>query len=241
MSIVFLILKIIGILLLVILCLILLILFHPIFYQIKGEAEEKISLQGYFWWLFQIIRLEVRWMDQEFSFRLRIFGFSKNLGEEETMEEDYAESAMDERAYEGEAFREEEEKNHKDASVVGERNPVETSAVEEAENPTETSAVEEADRQAVKSAAEENSSQQEKNADKQKKAKTNENGILDRFKEFRQEASDERNRQEISHLWRELCYLLAHLKPKYVKAEIFFFNGDSTLMRALTVALCLIT
>ncbi len=194
MSIVFLILKIIGILLLVILCLILLILFHPIFYQIKGEAEEKISLQGYFWWLFQIIRLEVRWMDQEFSFRLRIFGFSKNLGEEETMEEDSAESAMDERASEGEAFREEEEKNPKDASVVGERNPVETSAVEEAENPTETSAVEEADRQAVKSAAEENSSQQEKNADKQKKAKTNENGILDRFKEFRQEARSEERR-----------------------------------------------
>lgn len=239
MSIVFLILKIIGILLLVILCLILLILFHPIFYQIKGEAEEKISLQGYFWWLFQIIRLEVRWMDQEFSFRLRIFGFSKNLGEEETMEEDSAESAMDERASEGETFREEEEKNPKDASIVGERNPVETSAVEEAENPTETSAVEEADRQAVKSAAEENSSQQEKNADKQKKAKTNENGILDRFKEFRQEASDERNRQAISHLWRELCYLLAHLKPKYVKAEIFFSTGDPALTGEVTGALSL--
>ena len=106
MSIVFLILKIIGILLLVLLCLILLILFHPIFYQVEGEAEENRSVQGYFWWLFQILRLEFRWEEQEVKLRLRIFGFSKEMGEE--AEEDFLKSETEE--YEEETVEEEQER-----------------------------------------------------------------------------------------------------------------------------------
>ena len=262
MSIVFLILKIIGILLLVILCLILLVLFHPIFYQVEGEAEEKISLQGYFWWLFQILRLEFQWEDQEFNLRLRIFGFSRNLGEEET-EEDFAESAMDDSEYGREASEEEEE------SVAEEKNPTEEFVAEGEKIPLERSALEEAECQTVEVATEENKSQKEDKAGKKKqdnqiqdsgskkasgspkkkkqKAKTdkkekkgNRKGkIQDRFKKIRHEVSDERNHQAISHLWRELCYLLTHLKPKYVKAEISFSTGDPALTGKVTGALSL--
>ncbi len=304
MSIVFLILKIIGILFLVLLCLLLLILFHPVFYQIEGESEEEISLQGYFWWLFQILRLEFWWEDQEFRFRLRIFGFSRNLGEEETEEEEFAESAAGERetsvweerdseteGQEGsiEKFVSEKDKNLADQSAAAEAEyQIDQSAVKEAEYQTEQSATGEEECQTEQSATgekecqteqsaagekecqteqsaagekecrteqsavEKNISQKENNVsgsskEKKKKAKTQkkakkgkkENGILDRFKGIRQEAADERNRRAVSHLWRELCYLLAHLKPKYVKAEISFSTGDPALTGEVTGGLSL--
>ena len=58
MSIVILILKIIGFLFLALLLLLALLLFHPLFYQLEGEWKEDAELRGYFWWLFQILRVE---------------------------------------------------------------------------------------------------------------------------------------------------------------------------------------
>lgn len=221
MSIVFLILKIIGILLLIILCLILLVLFHPIFYQVEGESEEKISLQGYFWWLFQILRLEFQWEDQELDLKLRIFGFSKDLGEKET-EEDFAESAIDEREYGREAFEAEENRAQKE---------------DEAGKKKQDNRM----KDSVSKAASESPKMKKQKAktDKKEKKRKREGNILDRFKGIRQEASDERNHQAISHLWKELCYLLTHLKPKYVKAEISFSTGDPALTGEVTGALSL--
>lgn len=240
MSIVFLILKIIGILLLVLLCLILLILFHPIFYQVEGEAEENRSVQGYFWWLFQILRLEFRWEEQEESVKLRIFGFSRNLGEEEDTKEDLSEEAVSEKkecragksVMEGDEDLSEESISEK-KECWEERLTVESSKSPVMESNAEASDTGEKRKQEGKTKKKE---RKKKREEKQKQ----ESGIRTRWNHFRQEAADERNRQAISHLWRELCYLLAHLKPKYVKAEISFSTGDPALTGKVTGVLSLL-
>lgn len=241
MSIVCLILKIIGILLLTVLCLILLVLFHPVFYQAKGEAEENKFVQGYFWWLFQILRLEFRWEGQEVNIRLRIFGFTRNLGEEKT-KDGYDESGIEE--YRTEEPEEEEQKRMKaEPEAEGQRCLTAESAAEKtgkfaAGEKAENGFQKEDD--LLKNSALSKSfgspkkkKQKKKTEQKEEKRETG-SGILDRLKDIRKEASDERNRKAISHLWRELCYLLAHLKPKYVKAKISFSTGDPALTGEVT-------
>lgn len=242
MSIVFLILKIIGILLLVLLCLILLILFHPIFYQVKGETEENRSVQGYFWWLFQILRLEFRWEEQEVKLRLRIFGFFKEMGEEEA-EEDFLKSETEE--YEEEAVEEEQERPVEGA--VAEETAYQIRRFDTGEQ--EKDRFQKADKKeqddlsrgfAAKKASDSRKKKKEKakTGRKEKKRET-EGGILNRLKGIRQEIKDERNHKAAAHLWRELCYLLAHLKPRYVKAEIAFSAGDPALTGEVTGVLSL--
>ena len=80
MTILLILLKIIGILLLAILLFVALLLFHPIFYGIKGRSQEEVSAEGYFWWFFQILRLEFQISNNEAEVYLRIFGFRKKIG-----------------------------------------------------------------------------------------------------------------------------------------------------------------
>ena len=103
MSILVFILKIIGILLLILLFFAGLFLFHPIYYQIKGEAKEDISAEGYFWWLFQILRLEFQVGNQDIKIRIRIFGRAIEFGGEDN------ESALTQAAEETSALTEEED------------------------------------------------------------------------------------------------------------------------------------
>lgn len=91
MNILFIILKILGILLLVILFFVLLLLVHPLFYKVKAEVESEISIKGHIWWLFQILRLEFEIEEDKKEIYLRIFGFRKKLlSESEDLQEDVA-------------------------------------------------------------------------------------------------------------------------------------------------------
>lgn len=240
MSIVFLILKIIGILLLVLLCLILLILFYPIFYQVEGEAEENRSVQGYFWWLFQILRLEFRWEEQEVSVKLRIFGFSRNLGEEDT-KEDLSKEAVSEKKEcgVGKSVMEGDE-DLSEKSILEKREYREDKlTAESSKSPVMESNTEASDTSKKQKQEGKTKKKERKKKKKREEKQEQESGIRTRWNHFRQEATDERNRQAISHLWRELCYLLAHLKPKYVKAEISFSTGDPALTGKVTGVLSL--
>lgn len=259
MSIVLLVLKIIGILLFTLLCLILLVLFHPIFYQVEGEANEKTSVQGYFWWLFQILRLEFRWEEQDVSVKLRVFGFSGNSGEKETKEDPFEsgfygyeteKAGAKEESGTGKVREEEESRAEKSRA----KEESETEKVrEEEESGTEKSGKDEEYRTEkmaeaedakenpiVKQASDSGKKRKRKIKTNQKKRKgKEEGGIQARFNLFRQEAADERNRQAIAHLWWELCYLLSHVKPGYIKAEISFSTGDPALTGKVTGALSL--
>ena len=91
MSILFLLLKIIGVILAVILVFLLLCLFHPVFYQVEGILKEdaKPIVKGKFWWLFQILGFEILFSEGNLSLKIRIFGIGKELsGEKEKDGED---------------------------------------------------------------------------------------------------------------------------------------------------------
>lgn len=209
MSILVFILKIIGILLLILLFFAGLFLFHPIYYQIKGEAKEDISAEGYFWWLFQILRLEFQVGNQDIKIRIRIFGRAIEFGGEDN------ESALTQAAEETSALTEEEDGtdflNTKPAGFL-EENTEPDSFEEEKRTPKE----------------------KKKSPAKKKKRKTK------KFGRLKEQLTDSGNHRAVSHIWKEIRYLLSHIKPKYLKAEISFSAGDPALTGGVTGALSLI-
>ncbi|MCR5704761.1 MAG: DUF2953 domain-containing protein [Eubacterium sp.] len=91
-----LILKILGIILVVVLCLALLLLFYPIKYMGNVEVKEKnATYKGTAWWLFHIIHFRIEGENQYGAGKLRVFGipvYKINFPGEEEEEEEQASS-----------------------------------------------------------------------------------------------------------------------------------------------------
>ena len=91
MSVILLILKIIGILLLAVIGLILLIaglvLFVPIHYQIQGDLQESICIRGKFHWLLHLFVLNFAYEEKRFTYYLRILGIRKDFKNRDVKEE----------------------------------------------------------------------------------------------------------------------------------------------------------
>ena len=210
MSILLIILKITGILLLVIFVLAALILFHPVFYRVRGEGQEEISAEGHFWWLFHLIRIGFQKEGGNMRIRIRIFGIPKEFGTQRPNVQE-EESAFEEEAYCSESEPETAEKpdaKEPDLTVSGEP---------------------------------EYEFQERKPASKRKHKKKREakDGFKSKFAQIKTELTDSGNHQAISHLWREFCYLISHLKPKRIEAEIVFSTGDPSMTGTVTGALSL--
>lgn len=191
MNILFIVLKIIGILLCVILFLVLLLLLHPVFYSVKGEVEEEVSIKGSVWWLFQILRLEFQY-EEEFTYQIRIFGIRKEASskaDSEECQEPKSESGPKERT----------------GTQTDDLNSMESSS---------------ADNTAVEEPVDHNRSLAR--ADKRHRGRN----MIDFFSVLKQEISDDKNRMAVAHIWKELRYLLRHLKPNYIRADMSFSTGD---------------
>ena len=207
MSIFLIILKIIGILLLVILFLAAVILFHPFFYHIKGKAQEEISVQGYFWWLFQILRMEFKLENGDFQMQFRIFGLSgrkKKTGKNEENQE---------------SWEDEESSTAEDIPL------------QESQEPEKLIL-----RQDVKEKAKQKKSSEREKVKPQKEKRH----FGEKFVGLKKEFTDTGNRTAVSHLWKEFCYLLSHLKPRHLKGEIDFSAGDPAVTGEVTGALSLV-
>lgn len=50
--------------------------------------------------------------------------------------------------------------------------------------------------------------------------------IRDKYRQFRKEYTDETNRHAVKCLWKELCFLLRHYKPRRMEADIEFSLAD---------------
>lgn len=220
MSILVFILKIIGILFFILLFFAGLFLFHPIFYQARGEAEEELSAEGYFWWLFQILRLEFQVGRQQTKFRIRIFGRSIELGEKEEMESPLAESEAEETSARTASGQDEKDSVRMEPDGIANEN----------EDTPEDS------EEFFGNFAEEKEMQEEKKKSPKKKKK----GGLSKIGRLRAQTADSGNRQAVSHLWKEICFLLSRMKPKYLKAELSFSAGDPAATGGVVGALSLI-
>lgn len=228
MSILFIILKIIGILLLVILLLALLILFHPVYYKIKAEVEEEVAVKGYIWWLFHILRLEFEIDDSKREVWLRIFGFKKEL-QLGTEDEDASEGEADEQSAESDNVESVEQ------SQIEETGNAETIEQTEKSQSVERQKFAKIDKE--KHAEQSRATRMDTEAAKGNKARGESTSkfseLKNKYEDFKTftkflktEISDERNRKAVSHVWQEFLYLLRHLKPKYMKGDISFSTGD---------------
>ena len=241
MSILFLILKIIGILLLIILILLGLLLFHPVFYQVKGKFEEDISVKAHFWWLFQILRLEISYAEEHLQIRLRIFGFWKK---------DFSSDAKDSKEGDSEDIKDiaesvteaAVESIEKSAEIVDDIVDDKSDVSSESLNET----AKKSDRyEPEKSVFKKKNSRQRSNSEKNIKAELSakKKKISDKkdvFGRIKKEFSDEKNKQAVSHIWKEMMYLLKHLKPKYIHGKMDFSTGDPALTGQVTGALSLV-
>lgn len=254
MNVLFIILKIIGILLLVILLLALLILFHPAYYKINAEIEEEVSIKGHVWWLFHILRLEFEIEDSRQEVWLRIFGHKKELqpgaedetapedeGDGQSAEHDDAKSAEQSQTAESDSAKSTEQSQTAkyDGVRLVEQSPTEKCGVEAAGQ-----TVREDKSRKKKTQHRESDTENRRNKpgkeDKLSKWKSKYRNFTTFAKFLKKEISDERNRKAVSHIWQEFLYLLKHLKPKYMKGDISFSTGDPAATGEVTGALSLL-
>lgn len=215
MSIVWMILKIIGILLLILLLLAAVLLFHPVFYCVRGEIQDEASVQGRIWWLLRILRLEFAVVSGEVKFHFFIFG--REMSADEAQEQPLPQG-----------------RERSDAAPVADTSDKPKEAV-----PIPKEAYSEAAHSVPKEAY---SGGTADNAVKKKRKYRRENRRGDwkaRAVRWKEELSDERNHQAVSHLFQEICYLLRHLKPRSVSAELSFCAGDPAVTGQITGALSL--
>lgn len=195
MNVFLIILKIIGILLLIILAFILILLFHPVFYKVRGECKEKIFVQGYIWWLFHILGLSFSIKDSTVSFRLKLLGktlFSSDV--EENLKEVTKPKGSDEKVS--------DEKGSDEKKVLPEK-----------------------EKAAAKQDAPQN--KKKKGSFQEKIARISD--FKHMIAQLKAEYKNEENRLAIPHIWQELLYIIKHLKPKYIQADMTFSAGDPAI------------
>lgn len=157
MEILFIILKIIGVLLAIVLLLCLALLLVPIRYRVELKAQDEIEGKAAVHWLFHLLDVRVFYRERDISFKIRIFGITVPLDkgkktEEAEPREPVKQAAGREKAEQG-AGREEAEENAEQtagredagekAIQIGQALPEQKAAMEEPEGTEEqTAAVE---------------------------------------------------------------------------------------------------
>jgi len=225
MQILLLLLKILGILLLILLFLILLILFHPIFYKVSGKIDEKAVIQGKVRWLFKIIGLDFFVNGTNYSYSVKIFG-RQIVSDEKTESDDENEPDETDKEIDApvESVKQTEVESTKDTKPIQEKTSSE-----------QTSFVKKIEKNA--SANDEKKSVKERFQGfkvKLEKLKEKIASILELLSKIKIEFKDEQNRQALSHVWKEVIYILKKLKPRYVKAELDYGTEDPALTGQIT-------
>ena len=249
MSVILLILKIIGWILLTLLALFLLIvillLFVPVRYRTEGSIEEKVQIQGKVHWLLHILSFGFSYNEEGFSYSLRLFGKrifpGEKLGnEEEEPDADSTDTAVHETKAEGENIppsdsevqqQDTEPKNipnlqQKDSSV---KEMAEVGEQKNSKDGIQTMELDsEAQRNEEKKTSEKLSLRQkitEKFSNISEKIKGIKEKISDLFhqaEKIKDALTDEHNRNSVSVIWRELRYLLKHSRFRKIDTELNF-------------------
>ncbi len=230
MNIIYIILKVIGILLLVVLFLVLLILFHPVFYRLKGNADDTFYLEGHLWWLFHIFSLDFQIENTGSKVQFKIFGFSKKKKESQQTDEEIAEEIVTDTEKQAEHTVSGQNVYDTENDDADTENEDDTGSEEKDAEPTDQEYVD----------TEHKSTESKDGTDTDKIKKKKGNKTKGWFSVLKREISDERNQSAVRKLFEELLYLLSKIKPKYCKADISFATGDPALTGEVTGALSLI-
>ena len=234
MSVILLILKIIGWILLTLLALFLLIvflvLFVPVRYRTEGSIEENILVQGKVHWLLHILSFDFSYNEDGFSYTLRLFGKRISLGEKlEDEEEEPDADSTDPAVHETEK---------KDGHAVLSDSEVQQPKAEDGNAVLLDSKVQQQD-----TGSKDRIELQEKDSSVKEMPEAGEQKISAKFsnigktiKGIREKISDlfhqtekikaaltdEHNRNSVSVIWRELKYLLKHSRFRKIDTELNF-------------------
>lgn len=234
MSVILLILKIIGWILLTLLALFLLIvflvLFVPVRYRTEGSIEENIRVQGKVHWLLHILSFDFSYNEDGFSYTLRLFGKRISLGEKlEDEEEETDADSTDPAVHETEK---------KDGHAVLSDSEVQQPKAEDGNAVLLDSKVQQQDtgsKDRIELQEKDSSVKEMPEAGGQKiTAKFSNIGktikgirgkISDLFhqtEKIKAALTDEHNRNSVSVIWRELKYLLKHSRFRKIDTELNF-------------------
>ena len=215
------ILKIIGVLLLSLLCLVvgflLLLLFVPIHYEAEIISEERFSVKAKITWLLRFIRLYLNYRD-ELSMKLWVLFFSVPFGKREKKKDDTETFASTEPAKTVEVPKRMENNNHAKTTES-------TDSTETAEH--------------LESTEEHSESVTKRETEKPKKEnwilriKRIFASILDKIKHIGKTIEstktfleDSHNKAAFSHIKDEVFLLLKHICPKKLKVDMSYSTGS---------------
>ena len=251
MSVILLILKIIGWILLTLLALFLLIvflvLFVPVRYRTEGSIEENIRVQGKVHWLLHILSFGFSYNEDGFSYTLRLFGKRISLGEKlEDEEEEPDADSTDPAVHETEekdghavlSDSEVQQPKAEDGNAVLLDSKVQQPKAEDGNAVLLDSKVQQQD-----TGSKDRIELQEKDSSVKEMPEAGEQKISAKFsnigktiKGIREKISDlfhqtekikaaltdEHNRNSVSVIWRELKYLLKHSRFRKIDTELNF-------------------
>ena len=241
MQILFLILKIIGVLLGICVLLLAAVVAVPVRYRMKAEFDEETSGFAVFSWLLHFIDFRVRYEEKDVIFRLRIFGFPISLTEEEPSDGKSAEEKpsdgesakeessdgelAEEEPSDGESAKEESSDGEfaKEESSDGELTEEEPSDRETSEELSGGKSPEETDASPPEITDESVDDRwRERISDRAKSA----GNAKEKFQNIKNMISDETNKSAVRKVWRIFRYLVRHISPRKVSGELAFGMAD---------------
>lgn len=237
MEVLFLILKIIGICLLVLLgiflFLVLSIMFVPVRYRIRGKGEipKPFETEIRFRWFFHIIYGRVWYGEEGAGFKVRLFGIPLRLGSKKSKKSsEKTKTRKKTKPKEKSEIREEAEPKEK-SEIQEETEPIEKSEIRE-----ETELIERLeDSEKSKDSGESKSFGEHKNIFHQKvnKIKYKIQKLKEKFIQLKEQLgnikiilSEETNRNAVAALFREFKYIMKHYTSRNAFGELQFGTDD---------------
>ena len=236
MSVIVLILKIIGWILLTLLAIFLLIvflvLFVPVRYRTDGSIEENIRVQGKVHWLLHILAFDFSYNEEGFSYTLKLFGKRIALGEkledeEEEPDADSTDTAVHETKAEDKNIPPSDSKmQRQDVSV---KDAAEANEKKDSKDGTDTKEQVSVVRKNIEETDSEKISFGQKITSKFHDITNKIKGIRGKLADLSGQAgkikaalNDEHNRNSVSVIWKELKYLLKHSRFRKIDTELNF-------------------
>lgn len=236
MSVILLILKIIGWILLTLPALFLLIVFLvlvvPVRYRTDGSIEENIRVQGKMHWLLHILSFGFSYNEEGFSYTLKLFGKRIALGEkledeEEEPDADSTDTAVHETKAEVENILPSDSKmQRRDVSV---KDAAEANEKKDSKDGTDTKEQTSIVRKNIDETDSEKVSFGQRITSKFHGITNKIKGIRGKLADLSGQAgkikaalTDEHNRNSVSAIWKELKYLLKHSRFRKIDTELNF-------------------
>ncbi len=237
MSVIIIICKVLGILLLSLLCILLLLLslllFIPVGYASLGESDGRWKIQAKLSWLFSAVSLHFHYNGDGVETFFQLFGFRLQKKKEKKPKKKKKNKTKRESERET-SVPESEQNSVKDVASVEyletlpqEEKTLDETAMQSPADPSQNKA--ESEQPGSYKWSEPNPETErfsEKISDHYNSARGKAKSAVQKTGDFKKKLSDKANQKAFSYIWKELVYLLKHMRFRRQKTAIEFSAGD---------------